>query len=152
MPPALALAAVGTAIAAVGTVAQMSAASKQAKAAKAANRFERQKNELQSARQKMEAVREGRRSAAVASQNAENQGVAGSSIGQGGVGSIISQTNSNLSFLDRYGYFSDQASKNLQKAANYGAKGEMWGAIAGIGEKIASTGSFTGPKPPAGAK
>lgn len=142
MPPAVAIAAVGTAIAIGGAVGQMSAASKQAKAAKKANRFERQKNELQSARQKMEAVREGRRSAATAAQNAENQGVAGSSIGQGGVGSIISQTNSNLSFLDRYGYMSDQASKFLQKSADYQAKGQMWGAIAGIGEKIASHGSF----------
>lgn len=150
MPPAVAIAAVGTAIAVGGTVAQISAGRKQAKAAKAANRFERQKNDLQSARQKMEAVREGRRSAAAVAQNAENQGVAGSSIGQGGYGSVISQTNSNLSFLDRYGYYSDQASKMLQKSANYGAKGQMWGAIAGIGDKIASHGSFKGPKPPAG--
>lgn len=121
-----------------GTVMQMSAAKKAAKEQKKANRFERQKSELQSARQKIEAIRAGRQAAAVASQNAENQGVAGTSIGMGGVGSIISQTNANLSFLDKYGFLSDQASGALQAAAGHQSKASMWGAVAGLGAQIYS--------------
>src|SRR5690242_18858236 len=104
------IAGVGAAVAIGGTVASISAANKQAKAMKKANRYERQKNELQSARQKMEAMRAGRIAMAEAQQTAENQGAGDTSVGQGGAASIFSQTSGNLSFLDQYGYFSDQAS------------------------------------------
>lgn len=124
---------------------------KAAKEAKKANRYERQKNELQSARQKMEALRAGRQALAETQQNAFNQGAEGSSIGQGGAGSVFSQTMGNLSFLDQYGYFSDQASKHLQKSANAQAKGQMWGAVSNLGFKVyGMTGGlkFKGPTPP----
>jgi hypothetical protein len=142
-------------VAAVATVGgaymQYEQGKKAAKAAKRANKFERQKSDLQSARQKIEALRAGRQAMAQAQQNAENQGVSGSSIGQGGAGSIYSQTAGNLSFLDQYGYFSDQASASLQKAANAEATGRMWGAVSDLGSKaFQAMGGFTGPTPPAG--
>jgi hypothetical protein len=140
------------AIAAVGgTIASISAQKKAAKQAKKANAFERQKANLQSARQKIEAVREGRRAYASAQQAAANQGVADSSSAQGGAGSILSQTDANLSFLDRFGYFSDQASRALQKSANYTAQAGMWGQVAQFGSEVfQATGGFKGPSPPTG--
>jgi hypothetical protein len=120
----------------VGTVMGIKEQRKAGKEAKKANQFERQRANLQSARQKMEAVREGRRAMAEVQQNAENQGVSGSSVGQGGAGSVYSQTNSNLSFLDQYGYYSDQASKFLQQSANSKNKAGMWQSVAAAGEKV----------------
>jgi Flp pilus assembly protein TadB len=150
--PMVAVAAVAAGVFAVGTAVSINAQNKQTKALKSATRFERQKASLQSARQKMEAVREGRRAMAEVQQNAENQGASGSSIGEGGAGSVYSQTQSNLSFLDRYGYYSDQASKFGQKAANYGAQAGMWGQVAQVGAQAFSAaggvGAFKGPPPP----
>lgn len=133
------MAIIGAAAMVVGTIGAFKSEKKAAKAAKQANQFERQKASLQSARQKMEAVREGRRALAEVQQNAENQGVSGSSVGQGGAGSVYSQTNSNLSFLDRYGYYSDQASKFLQKSADAKAQAGMWQSVAAAGEKVLDT-------------
>lgn len=135
---AIVAAAVGAVATVVGTVASIHEQRKAGKEAKKANQFERQKASLQSARQKMEAVREGRRALAEVQQNAENQGVSGSSVGQGGAGSVYSQTNSNLSFLDRYGYFSDQASRFLQKSANSRNQAGMWQAVAAAGQKVSN--------------
>lgn len=60
-----------------------------------------------------------------------------SSAAQGGQGSIVSQLSGNLSFLDQYNYFSDQASKQLGKANAHRANAEMWGQVAGAAEKVA---------------
>jgi hypothetical protein len=133
------MAIIGAAAMVVGTVLSIKEQRKAGKEAKKANQFERQKASLQSARQKMEAVREGRRALAEVQQNAENQGVSGSSVGQGGAGSVYSQTNSNLSFLDRYGYYSDQATRFLQKAANSRNQAGMWQSVAAAGEKVLDT-------------
>jgi hypothetical protein len=141
-----------------GAAKSAKATKQQTKALQQANTFERQKTELQGARQKMEALREGRRSAAMAQQAAENQGVSGSSIGEGGVGSIQSQTGGNFTFLDRYGFYSDQASDALQRAANYGAKASMWSSVSSLGMSLFSAsggfgaigGVFKGPPPPKG--
>jgi hypothetical protein len=98
-------------------------------------------NNLQSARQKLDALRAGRQSQAQAAQAAENQGAASSSVGEGGTGSIKSQTGGNLSFLDQYGFMADQASKHMQKAADYTSKAGMW---AGVGEIAGQVYSATG--------
>ena len=70
---------------------------------------------------------------------------------EGGAGSIFSQTSGNLSFLDQYGYFSDQATIHLQKSANATAKAGMWQAVAGLGAQVyEASGGFKGPPPPKG--
>lgn len=158
MPVAAVVAAVAavTAVAAVGsTVMQMSAQKKAAKENKKAARYERQKSELQAARERISAIKEGRQAFALAQQTAENQGVSDSSGASGGQGSIQSQTGANLSFLDQYGFASDMAYKHGQKAADYMADASMWGSIAGLSSSIyQATGGlkFTGPKPPAGTR
>jgi len=146
------MAGVGLAVAVGGTVAEISAQKKAAKQAKAANKFQRQMSDLQSARDKIQALRQGRQSLAQAQQAAANQGVSGSSIGEGGAGSIFSQTMGNESFLSQYGYMADQASMHLQKSADYSARAGMFGAIAGLGSEVYSeaggAAAFKGPPPP----
>lgn len=149
--PIGAIATVGAAVAIGGTVSSIKAQKKAAKEARKANKFQRQMSELQSARQKIEALRAGRQAMAQAQQNAENQGAADTSVAKGGAGSIFSQTMGNLSFLNTYGYYSDQATEHLQKSANYGAKAGMWSSIAGLGSSIYSASggfNFKGPPPP----
>lgn len=148
------IAGIGVVVAGVGTYEQIKYQQRQAKEAKKANKFQRQMSELQSARQRIDAVRQGRQAQAVAMQQSANQGAEGSSIGQGGAASIYSQTASNLSFLGQYGFFSDQATEALQRSANAGAKSSLWGSIAGIGKEIYSASggiSFKGPPPPKAA-
>lgn len=153
MPPAVAAAA---AVVTVGsTVMSMKAQKKQAKLMRRAQKFERQKSELQSARQRTQAIREARSTLAGAQQSAENQGVATSSVAQGGQSSIQSQLNSNLSFLDTFNRLSDQAGKSLDRAAKAGANAGMWAGVAEIGAQVyAQSGgiSFKGPQPPAAPK
>jgi hypothetical protein len=149
----IAFAAAGLAIAAVGTAASLANQKKALKETKKANKFERQRAELTSARQKTQAIRETRVAQANSVQAAENQGVSNSSTAQGGQGSIISQMNSNLSFLDQYGFLGDQASKHMGKAQSAGARSSMWGQVADFGAQMYSmSGGFSGPKPPAAPK
>lgn len=134
--PVGAIAGVALAVGVGSTVAQMSAQQKAAKEAKKANQYQRQMNNLQSARQKLDAIRAGRQAQAQAAQAAENQGMSGSSIGEGGTGSIKSQTGGNLSFLDQYGFMADQASKFLQKSADYQSKAQMWNGVAQVAGQV----------------
>jgi len=145
-------AAVGAAAAVVGTASSIKAQKKAAKEAKKSAKFERQKAELQSARQKSSAIREARAARADATQAAENQGVATSSSAQGGIGSVTSQLTNTLSFLDAYGFLSDQSSKALARSASASANASMWSQVAQTGAQVYSaTGGiqFKGPKPPA---
>lgn len=135
MPALPIIAAVGVGVAAVGTAMSIKEQRKANKFAKQANKFERQKNELASARQKTTAIREARSAYGKAQQAAENQGVSGTSVAEGGSGSIISQMGGNLSFLDQYGFMSDQASKYLGKAQSSSNNASMWGQVAELGSK-----------------
>ena len=136
MPALPIIAAVGVGVAAVGTVASIKNQKKMLKEQQKATRFERQKNQLQNTRQKIEAVRQTRLALGQATQNAENQGVAFSSSAQGGQGSIVSQGNANLSFLDQYGFLTDQAQDALGRAATYQSNASMWSSVAGLGSSM----------------
>jgi Flp pilus assembly protein TadG len=70
------------------------------KAAEKQSRLQQQAEELQAARQRSDVIRQARIAQAEVKSSAANQGVAGSSMAQGGQGSLTSQMNSNLSFLD----------------------------------------------------
>lgn len=119
-----------TAIAATG--ASVYSSQQAAGSQRKAMRIQRRQAALQEAKQKRELVRQGRISAATAASNAENQGVAGSSSAQGGVGSIISQVGSNMSFLDQYGKLSDQITGQNMSAAKYGAQAQLFGDVADL--------------------
>lgn len=142
----------GAGAAIVGTINARKAQKKALAAQQAAAAFERQKARLQEARQRMEAIRAGRAAYAGIQQSAENQGVAMSSAAAGGAGSVISQMGTNLSFLDQYGFLSDQASSSLQRAMKHESTASMWGSVAGLGMQMFSAAggfnAFKGPKPP----
>jgi len=136
MPP-VALAAVAIGTAAVATGVSIYEGQQAASAQKKALEFQQQQADLSAARQQRDAIRQARIANAQANANAERQGVGLSSAAQGGGSSIISQLSSNLSFLDQYNYFSDQASKELGKAVSYRANQELFGQVAGAAEKVA---------------
>lgn len=156
MPALPIIAAASLAVAAVGTTATIINQKKMVKAQKQAARFERQKQQLSETRTKIDAVRQTREALGNAQQAAENQNVAGSSGAQGGQGSIVSQLQGNLSFLDEYGFLSDQAGNALQRAATFQGKASMWsgitefaGKVYGMTGGLQGGGGHVGPTPPA---
>lgn len=136
MPVALAVA--GLAVATVGTGYSIYAGERANKASKKATKIEQQRNSLAEARQKRDAVRAARQSYAQAQATAENQGVSSSSAASGGQSSIVSQVSGEISFLDQYGFLSDQASKQLGKAQSWRNSANMGEAIAGVGMTVFS--------------
>lgn len=148
MPVLPIIAGIGAAAMVVGTVASISNQNKSLKLQQQANQFERQKSDLQFMQQRVQAIRASRQASAGVQQAAENQGVATSSVAQGGQASIQSQMNSNLSFLDQYHYFSDQAADAIGKAQVASSHASMWGQVAQLGAEAFSyaggTGAFKG--------
>jgi len=158
MPALPIIAAASLAVAAVGTYATIKNQNKMVQAQKQSARFERQKQQLSETRTKIEAVRQTREALANAQQAAENQGVADSSGAQGGQASIVSQGESNLSFLDQYGFLSDQAGTALQRAMTFQSRASMWSGITDFAGKVYGAtggisgiggGGHVGPNPPA---
>lgn len=68
------------------------------------------------------------------------QGVQNSSGFQGGQGSIQTQLNSNLSFLDVYNNLSNDASINLDKAATANGLASDFGKVADLGMTVFGNG------------
>lgn len=123
-------------ITAVGTATSISSGRRAAAAQREATAFQQKQANLQNARTQRDTIRQARMAWAQAQQAAENQGVSGSSSSQGGLGSIASQLNDNLSFLDQYGFYSDQASRALGRANKASASADMWGSIANTGMTV----------------
>lgn len=136
MPPAV-IAVAALATAAVSTGVSIYSSQKAAQYQKEANQIQMQQADLQNARSKRDAIRQSRIAYANSQSAAENQGSALSSSSQGGLGSIVSQVNDNLSFLDQYGFMSDQASKALGKANQWKANANTFGDIGGFALGVA---------------
>lgn len=120
---------------------QIYAGNQQKKANKAAQQsaaLDRQRMNLQSARERREAVRSSRLALAQSQMAATNQGAQGTSSAQGGQGSIVSQLNSNLSFLDRYNTLTDQASQQIGYANKFSQKAQTGQAISNLGWQVFS--------------
>lgn len=96
---------------------------------KVATRAARAQNDLQAARQRRDAIRQARIAQADLAVKGVSQGVQASSAIAGGQGSIATQLNSNLGFLDTFNQLSNQASKALDSAAT-------WQGIASDADKI----------------
>lgn len=137
MPPLAVIAGIGVATLVVGTAVQIDQGNKAAKATQKSQQFEQQKNELQQAIQRRDAIRSARISSAKAKQAAENQGAANTSASQGGLGSISSQLSSNLSFLDNMSNLSSLSGKALGEAARHQTYANAAGAVAGLGSAVA---------------
>lgn len=123
-------------VTAVGTVAQVKQQKKQTQLQQQANEFQQKQANLQMARSKRDAVREARLAYGAAQNSAANQGVSDSSGSQGGLSSISSQAADNVSFLDQYGFYSDQASALLGKANMAAGRAATAGSVAGLGMSV----------------
>lgn len=136
MPP-VAVAAVATAAAVGGTLYSVSQQKKAAKANQAASALDRQRMNLQSARDRRDAIKAARTAYAASQTVAANQGASGTSSAEGSLGSIVSQATTNLSFLDRYGTLTDQASEQIGKANAYNSRAQIGSAVADLGWTVA---------------
>lgn len=145
---------VGAGAAVVGTVQANRNARRANEQQREALGFQRQQQQLQATRQRIDAIRTARTEIARVQQAAENQGVAASSVAAGGAASIASQMNSNLSFLDKYDFLSDQTSRAMGKAMEYESRASMWSSIGNFGFQLFGAaggfGAFKGPTPPPG--
>lgn len=139
MPAVAVVAAIGVGVAAAGTALQYSESRKARKAASKQYAFERQLANNRAAKERRDVIRASRLARGSLVQTAANSGEAGtSSIALGALGSIESQLNRNLSFLDTNqklanlaGYQANRVNKALSKAQEYGA-------IADFGKQIFS--------------
>lgn len=117
---------------------------KAAKSARRARASEAQRTNLMAARERRQAIRDQRLAFATAENNAALGGVSDSSGAQGGQGSIISQGNANLSFLDQQLALTNQANKWLDKSAQQATSADMW---QGFSKLAASGANFFGGAP-----
>lgn len=134
----------GATAAVVGTVKSVQAQKKQSRANQQQFGYQRAMDNSRAARERVQAIRAARLSAGAAQQGAANQGALNTSASLGGLGSIVSQLDANLSFLDTNNRLSDQASVAAGKAAKYGAAAQVWGAVAGAGMDLFSAAGGTG--------
>lgn len=143
MGPLAIVAAVGVGVAAVGTYASVKQQKKQQKFLEKSAAAQRAQDNMKAARERTEAIRNARLSAGVVSQNAANQGVSNSSGALGGLGSIESQLNSGLSFLDGYNRLADQASRYETAANKAAVNAQGWSKVANLGMTVfSSAGQF----------
>jgi hypothetical protein len=126
----------GAGVAVVGTVSSIKAQKKAANAQQDQFKYQRAMDNNRAARERVQAIRAARLSYGGAQQAAVNQGAQNSSASLGGLGSIASQLNSNLSFLDTNNRISDQATAAGARAAKYGAAAEVWGSVANFGMQV----------------
>ena len=120
------------AISAVATAGSLYSSSKAASAQTKANQAQRRQEALAAAIQRRQQQKEGRKAYAMALQAGENQGVAGSSGVEGGTGSITSQINANLSFLDQQTQIADYAGKMFDRAARWSTRAQMFSGISSL--------------------
>ena len=138
----MAIQAIVAGAAVVGAASSVSTMQNQEKAAKEQRRaaeLQRQRDRAAQQRQRAAAIRETRLASARATQAAVNQGVAGSSGAQGGVGSIISQGTANISFLDQSARVGDQISESLGRAATYRQRAQTAQGVGQLAGQVVGT-------------
>lgn len=147
--PAVPIIAAGAAI--VGAGAAVVGTVKSAKAQKKANKLQNQALDIQREQanmtatlQKRDAIRAARLAGGAALQAGENQGASTSSAAYGGYGSIQSQLNANLSFLDQYNSLSDQAGMLIGRANKANMKAQVFGSVANLGMQLMSNADTIG--------
>ena len=114
------------AISAAGTAGSLYSQTRAASASRKAGDAQRRQEALAAAIQRRQQVKAGRQAQALALQAGENQGVADSSGTKGGAGSAISQSNANLSFLDRQAGLADFAGRMFDKAATWQNRAQLF--------------------------
>jgi len=121
-----------TAATATATGGSLYSQQKAAKAAGKAAGAQRRQEALAAAIQRRQTQKAGKQAMALALQAGENQGVAGSSGVAGGVGSAISQSNANLSFLDQQSQLADFAGGMFDKAQRWSNRASLFAGVADL--------------------
>jgi hypothetical protein len=117
-----------------------------AKSQKKAQTEQRNQQNMRAAMERRQTIRQTRMAYATAMQNAENQGVGTSSGAAGGQGSILTQGNANLSFLDDNMMSANKQGSLLDKAAGQQAMAGMWGSLSQLA--MTAAGSVPGATTP----
>lgn len=146
MGPIAIIAGIGLAVGAVGGYASYKQQKKANKLQKKAAATQRSSDNMKAARERREAIRNARLASASVTQDAVNDGVIGSSAALGGLGSIASQLNQNLSFLDGQNRLADQAGTELSKANKAIGSAQTWGAVSNLGMTVFSNAGKIGGK------
>lgn len=120
------------AVAVGGTAKSIQAGQDAAKQSKVASRLQQQQQALVAARERRDAIRQARIASANLTQAGETQGASTSSAAAGGLASVGSQLNSNLSFLDQNKVLADQGTIAFGKMRDAEAKSSMYGQVAGL--------------------
>lgn len=150
MPAAAIIAAgaavVGAGAAVVGTVNTAKAQKKANKAAKQQYAYERQIQQNNAVRQRRDAIRAGRMASANVLQTSVNTGGDSSSAALGSLGSIQSQLDSNLSFLDTQNTLATKAGDQSEIARAANANAQKWSGITQLGMAIFNNSDEIGAK------
>lgn len=138
MPAVPVIAAVGAVVAAGATVASAVQAGKARKAQAEQYRFERQLSNNKAARERVNAIRQARIAQGALLQTSANSGAEGSSVALGALGSIQSQLNRNLSFLDTNQKLVNLAGYAASQANIAQSKAQTWSSISSLGMQVFS--------------
>lgn len=139
------IAGVALATAVVGTVATIGAQNKANKLAKQQFTYEKQLNQNRSVRERRDAIRAARISGGTLLQQSNNTGGSASSAALGGMGSIQSQLDSNLSFLDTQTSLASKSTAAGEAAREANATAQNWSGVTQLGFAVFNaTGGFGG--------
>lgn len=138
MGPVAIVAGFATAISAGAAYMQHKQGKKAAAAQRKAAAYQRQQDNYKAMRERREAIRTARIASAEATQNAASQGAMETSAYLGGVGSIQSQLNQGLSFLDTQNRLADRAGVALTQANEHQQSAAGWGALGNFAQTVAS--------------
>lgn len=137
--PALPVIAVAAGVVAAGaTVASAVQAGKARKDAKKQYQFERQLANNRAAKERSNTIRAARMQAGALAQTAANSGAGESSIALGALGSIQSQLNSSLSFLDTNQKLANLAGFHASAANIHRSKADTWAGVSSTAMSIFS--------------
>ena len=133
MPPVIAaLPYILGAVAAVGAVGAYAQGNSAAKQQRRALDSQRRGEEARSQRERLDIIRRGRAAAGTAQNNAAVGGVSDSSGGLGGEGSIWSQMNSSLSFLDQQQQMWREGNSRLDNAQRHTQAANTWSSVSNL--------------------
>ena len=134
----------GFIMAGISTVSAASSASKARRQQRKARTIDEKRARLEASRGAVEQVRQGQLARASVLQQGENQGASGSTAVQGAVGSIQSQTGSNIGFAQTI--FGLQNSANRMRQAAQASQGRSAGfsQLGSLAMSVSSSGMVDG--------
>jgi hypothetical protein len=138
MPVVPIAAGIAAAATVVGTVATIGAQNKANNLAKQQFTYEKQLNQNNATRQRRDAIRAARMTQGSIVQTGNNQGAADTSSALGGLGSIQSQLDDNLSFMDTNTTLANKATDLGEERQSAMANAGNWAAISSLGMQVFS--------------